>query len=219
MKKLYSFIFILALSAKTFSQCTPAIPGTSVVINSTQTTGFGGSDIWVCPGVTETSNGGSNTIYLEVGATIMAGGGSNTIYCPAGATVNISSGSNNIYYVNTVDLVSTGGGPNLFPCTSINYNYSNAPSPGCSQTTGINVVKIEQTFSLFPNPSNGNFTINNPGELNATVKIYNSLGEEVFSQTLNSKQETVNLSSLPKGIYFVQIAGSNNLFSQKIVVE
>ena len=214
MKKLYSLIFILALSASAFAQCNPAIPNNAVVISTTQTTGFGGSNIWVCAGVTLTSNGGSNNIFLEVGATIMAGGGSNTIYCPAGATVNVSSGSNIIYYVNTIDLVSTGGGPTLNQCTSINYDYSNAPTPGCGQTTGIYPERFELGINFFPNPSNG--TINISGNVNGELKIFNALGEEVFNQQI-SKSSNLQIN-LPKGIYFAQLISEEKLYSQKIII-
>jgi len=213
--KLYSLSFALLLSAGIFAQCNPAIPNNAVVMSTTQTIGFGGAQLWICSGVTVTSNGGGHTVFMETGATFMAGGGSNTIYCPPGATVNVTSGSNIIYYVNTIDLVSTGGGPTLNQCTSIAYDYSNAPTPGCGQTTGINLESFELGINFFPNPSNGIITVS--GNVSGELYIFNALGEEVLNQQISTaSQLQINL---PKGIYFAQLISEEKVYSQKIIIQ
>lgn len=212
MKKIYLLLLVFAFTGELFSQCNPTIPSNAVVIASTQTTGFGGSQIWVCSGVTLTSNGGSNTIYLEVGATLMAGGGSNTIYCPPGATINISSGSNIIYYVNVSDLVSSGGGPTLNQCTGISFNYSTAPTPGCLQTTGISEENPDQVF-IYPNPSSGMVNIIANGELT----IYNSLGKKIWTELVNG-QATIDLSTRVKGLYFYSLVSKSGGAIGKLLI-
>lgn len=212
---LITIISVLALSGKIFSQCNPTIPANAFVINTTQTTGFGGSQIWVCSNDTLTSNGGSNTIYLEIGAYLFAGGGSNTIYCPPGATVNLSSGSNTIFFVNSVDLVNPGGGPTLNPCTSIVYDYSGAPTPGCSFTTGFNYESVSGNTGLeniYPNPASDFLQVDYflSSAENVTLGVINYSGAEIVSikngihsaGKYSLKLETV---TMPVGIYAVQI--------------
>lgn len=219
MKNYLTPFLLFALSGKMIAQCNPAIPSNAVVISTTQTTGFGGSQVWVCSGVTETSNGGSNTFFLEVGATIMAGGGSNTIYCPAGATVNVSSGSNIIYYVNPGDLVNPGGGPTLNQCASIVYDYTNAPNPGCSPTTGIVPLNSVQLISVFPNPCSGTVTVSAALADRADLNIYNSLGEEVLSLTMGSADVMLDVSAFPKGIYFIRIVSGVAVLTQRLIIQ
>ena len=230
MKPLFlTAIFCFALSGKIFSQCNPSIPPNAVVINNTQTTGFGGSHIWLCSNDTLTSNGGSNHIYLEVGAYLMAGGGSNFIYCPPGATVDVSSGINTIYYVNTADLVNTGGGPILIPCTSIAYDYSNAPTPGCNFTTAIsneNFSTGELSKNIFPNPASDFIQIDYSlsASANVTLRVFNYLGAKIISidngmQSTGKHSLKLETDFLPAGIYIIQIEKGSATVNGKLAVE
>lgn len=229
MKQLFTTaILILALCGKIFSQCNPAIPANAFVINTTQSIGFGGSQLWVCSSDTLTSNGGSNTIYLETGATIMAGGGSNTIYCPPGATVNVSSGLNTIYYVNAADLVSTGGSPILNLCTSITYDYSNAPSPGCNFTTDLSREFNSGATGLkniYPNPAS-DFTLIEyflSAPENVALKVFNYSGAEIVSiksgiQSAGKNSLKLETANMPAGIYALQIEAGSTSVKRKIII-
>jgi hypothetical protein len=63
-------------------------------------------------------------------------------------------------------------------------------------------------ISIFPNPTTGllNIQCNTP---NAELKIYNPFGSLILHQTLNSKLQTLNLSTQPKGIYFIELTADN----------
>lgn len=53
---------------------------------------------------------------------------------------------------------------------------------------------------------------------NASVEIYNTIGELVLSQTLNDYSNTINTSQLSNGLYHIKIIGNNALLStQKII--
>ncbi len=74
----------------------------------------------------------------------------------------------------------------------------NNPSP---TTSSINV---------YPNPSNGEFTIVAKSEelrAKSIIEVYNVLGEKVYSNpfTFNNSQFTIDLSSQPNGIYFYRV--------------
>ena len=217
MKTLYCALLVFALAFEASSQCNPSVPSNAQVMNFTQTIGFGGAQLWICPGDTITSGGGSHTVYLEVSAMFQGGGGSNTIYCPAGAKVNMSSGSNIIYYVNIADIINAGGGPTLIQCTSISYNYASAPVPGCQQTTGLNETEDHQ-FSVYPNPSNGNFTIetNQPAE-NVSISIHDVFGRNIFktSGEFGLKNE-LSIPDLEAGVYFLIL---NNLSGNRQTIK
>jgi hypothetical protein len=79
---------------------------------------------------------------------------------------------------------------------------------------GINNNNLSESISIYPNPSNGNFVINNPSENNLTVDVLNILGSSVLKTQSSEKYININLESALKGIYFVQL---ENKQGQKIV--
>ncbi len=88
---------------------------------------------------------------------------------------------------------------------------------GCFMGVDESVYSLQ--FTVYPNPNNGNFTIHG-SQFPVQIKVYNVMGQMIQQATVNSKQETVNLSEARSGIYFYRIF-SNNLpaGSGKLVVE
>jgi hypothetical protein len=88
-----------------------------------------------------------------------------------------------------------------------------------NRTTGIQ--KTESSFSVYPNPTNGNLTINFDNSIkgNVIVKIVSVLGEEVYNQTNIQSTEKLNvdLSKYENGVYLVQITTNNNTVIKRIV--
>lgn len=76
-------------------------------------------------------------------------------------------------------------------------------------------------FQVYPNPSDGNFELRFTNYdlrfSNAEIRIYNVLGEKVYQQTLNRKQETLN-TKLSKGVYFLQLTTDEGVWNEKIIV-
>jgi photosystem II stability/assembly factor-like uncharacterized protein len=67
------------------------------------------------------------------------------------------------------------------------------------------------TFSLFPNPSTGQFSLNCPSSMvNGQIKIYNTLGELIQQQIITSSNEQIDLSTRPKGVYFLEMGDVRN---------
>jgi len=84
-----------------------------------------------------------------------------------------------------------------------------------------NISSANGNASVFPNPSNGRFTVyglQSPVEFS----VYNVLGEQIFCKTINRKQETVTLSEARSGIYFYKITPSSNgkeITTGKLLIE
>ncbi len=84
-------------------------------------------------------------------------------------------------------------------------------------TSAINITPDK--LELFPNPA-GDFITITLGVINPTLKrgddevfIYNTLGERVMSvETLHSTSLQINISDLPKGMYFVKVGGETAKF-------
>jgi len=94
----------------------------------------------------------------------------------------------------------------------------------CQIDTLNNVVEVSPDNNngifIYPNPSNGNFTLSCIEPLhNATLNIFNQLGDQVFKIVEVSTNLEIQLSDLAKGIYLVQIRDEQRQYVQKIVVE
>ena len=74
------------------------------------------------------------------------------------------------------------------------------------------------SFSIFPNPSKGNITINFTGVENYNLEVYSIIGKKEFTQT-NTTQREYDFSHLPKGIYIVKINLQEQTITKKIIIE
>jgi hypothetical protein len=70
-------------------------------------------------------------------------------------------------------------------------------------------ISENNTFNLFPNPNNGNFTIqfNEPITVETNWQLVNINGQIVHQGQIAARQEAVNIatSDLPKGMYFFRL--------------
>jgi hypothetical protein len=63
-------------------------------------------------------------------------------------------------------------------------------------------------FSFYPNPSNGSVTIENPKSEIQGLRISNELGQVVRYEFLDSGKNTIDLTEMSSGIYFIQLGDS-----------
>ena len=59
-------------------------------------------------------------------------------------------------------------------------------------------------FQVFPNPSDGNYTLQIDAE-NTPILIYNNMGALIYTSKIHSQKSEINLSSSPPGIYFLLV--------------
>lgn len=80
-------------------------------------------------------------------------------------------------------------------------------------------------LEIFPNPNSGKFTldITSAGVARVNILIYNTLGTVVYSEKevdLNGKlHKTIDISTLPKGIYHLKVEGDNTSVVKRVVIE
>jgi hypothetical protein len=101
--------------------------------------------------------------------------------------------------------------------------------PCTLRTEGINEITSQKySISLFPNPNNGQFTIevkSEEPEVKGKVEIYNVLGEKVYSQfssvTADESQLSINIGNQPSGVYLFKIIDEtdNVLKAGKFVIQ
>ena len=76
-----------------------------------------------------------------------------------------------------------------------------------------------ETFTVYPNPSNGIFVIELGVIEKYDVTVYNVLGQTVFSTFTNTMLTTIDLSSFDKGVYTVELKDKNASYIEKVIVE
>ncbi len=90
---------------------------------------------------------------------------------------------------------------------------------------GVDELKKEVNLSIFPNPSDGMFTISLTmfTQTEMIVTIENILGEVIYSSEMLSSDgnfsSTVNLSKESTGIYFVHLNLNGEQLSEKIIIK
>ena len=83
---------------------------------------------------------------------------------------------------------------------------------------------MANTLSLYPNPAQGqlNLAIRSNNTEQATITIYNNMGQVVSSQNTNllagNNSIAMSITNLPNGVYFVQVRSANLQTTQKLFV-
>lgn len=75
--------------------------------------------------------------------------------------------------------------------------------------------------NIFPNPSNGQFTLQVAKIGDYNIKVITLAGQIIHNETLSGNEKTINLSRLPKGLYFIQLQnqGSKEVITEEIVIQ
>jgi len=132
------------------------------------------------------------------------------------AGVYVTGGSKPYTYLwkpggQTADSI-TGLGASIDTCIITDAN-------GCTYTTQIvvkNTTGIEgvtlgnEQIEVYPNPNNGVFTLtfSHPELVSgsqATIEIYNVLGEKIYSQNIKQSNYQIDLRTQPDGVYFYRV--------------
>lgn len=77
---------------------------------------------------------------------------------------------------------------------------------------------IANAIHIYPNPSDGIFTVNLP-ETGAKITIRNLLGQEVKTVVSSSTNTKIDLSNQNSGVYFIEIQLKEGRFTKKITIE
>ncbi len=91
-------------------------------------------------------------------------------------------------------------GINYYRLKQTNYNgnftYSN--------TVPVKMITLNnEVINIYPNPNSGEISVSGL-QLEAEIKIYNTLGQEVYNCKPKTENTKINLFDLPKGMYFLK---------------
>lgn len=87
-----------------------------------------------------------------------------------------------------------------------------------NKSQGTSLSNANLLYQISPNPTQSKFIIQSTQHvLIDNISLYNSYGQKVLSNL--SINEWINIESLPKGVYFINIQNSKDEFTYKLVKE
>ena len=89
-------------------------------------------------------------------------------------------------------------------------------------TDVVDGVVLDVETKIYPNPSNGVFQVNIQSDIPTTyeVKVVNLIGKTIVQKQVETNFETrFDLSSHPKGVYFLQIKSGKKQITKRVVVQ
>ncbi len=104
-------------------------------------------------------------------------------------------------------------------------NYSLAALPGVCDTLNQDTTILpvpEFTWGVYPNPFTNEFQLSVTGaQSDATLIVYNLLGQQLLNQKLNIKNQmanaVINMSTQPAGVYIIALKVNDKTFNRKMV--
>jgi len=90
-----------------------------------------------------------------------------------------------------------------------------------TNVTDIDKINFNEKIKIYPNPATDNLFINcsSFNSNSVVLSIYNLLGDRIFVNELNSAENSIDLSSYPKGMYLIKLTSEQANYSEKIIKE
>ncbi|RYZ14074.1 MAG: T9SS type A sorting domain-containing protein, partial [Sphingobacteriales bacterium] len=90
-----------------------------------------------------------------------------------------------------------------------------------AEAAQVGTTDGSSNLQVYPNPAKNQLTIRVPSDWTGNVKamMLNSEGKQVLVKKLTNKQEVLNVSSLPAGIYTLQLNNGTSQLVRQVVVE
>jgi hypothetical protein len=82
-------------------------------------------------------------------------------------------------------------------------------------------VSLASSFIIYPNPTNGNFTLEQKGNINypnVKVEVYGMRGERMLTEEIiGQRKHEVMFNDVPTGLYFVKVIAGDYVETIKLV--
>ncbi len=164
-----------------------------------------------------------STVTVNAIPTVSASSSISGSIC-AGQSVSLTASGATTYSWNTGATTAVIA---VSPSVTTTYTI-NGSSNGCSNVATItqnvnscvgiqtNVTK-QLAISVYPNPSNGNFTVELANGLTKVINVTDITGRIVLTTSSTSDKVNVNISTLSNGIYYIKVTSDNKAEVTKVV--
>jgi hypothetical protein len=166
----------------------------------------------------------SSTQVVTVYQTSVNISGAKPVVCEGQYITLTASGAN--YYTwsppgsvsDTVSFIASG--VSTYSCMAV--------GPGnCKTTTVVSITSMDCTgienhsslagLSVSPNPASETLFFSNPSAPISSVMIRDISGRQIYQQDISSSAAQIDISSLPKGIYLVEVRSSDATKTVKLI--
>ncbi len=91
----------------------------------------------------------------------------------------------------------------------------------CEELLSVNENDLDTVFSIYPNPSNGEITVNIAGTFGeGQIRIYDINGREVYNKPATLEGNvSVNATGLSRGVYIMNITSTSSSYTSKLIIE
>ena len=124
----------------------------------------------------------------------------------------------------------SGSSYTISALATLQYTLQGTDANGCQGADSVRVVVSKCTgieknsalgamINLYPNPSNGMFTIEMPFEGKKVVKVYTMSGALISVAETKEQVQAMNLQGNAKGLYYIQIDAAGSSMRYKVIVE
>jgi hypothetical protein len=129
----------------------------------------------------------------------------------------------------TLELEGQGGFSSLQQTTDGGYILTGGISSDLNSNTDVLLIKvvedpssipeklIDNSFRIYPNPSDGLLTMETEQPGLKSIEITNFNGQQIFSGRFEGASHQIDISSFPKGVYFITIRSEDFVRTKKII--
>ncbi len=146
---------------------------------------------------------------------------------PANLTASGATGANTYAWASSALFVQ-GISVAPYPQASTTFTVTGTDANGCTGSANV-VVTVElctgiasnsasnTKATVFPNPSNGEFTIEMNNNLAKTIEVMDVRGRVVMTGSSDNNQVKMNISNLSNGVYYVKVKSGSSVDVLKVV--
>lgn len=147
--------------------------------------------------------------------------------CAGESATLTATGANTYTWMSNVNYLK-GTQVSITPNTSITYTVIGSDASKCESNALVTVsvsdcVGLKEVSNgvnsarLYPNPNNGQFTLEMSGENAKTIEVIDMLGKVVLSVKTADQKLDINGSNLSAGVYYVKIQSGKSINALKFV--
>ncbi|MCW3075793.1 MAG: hypothetical protein JWO32_402, partial [Bacteroidetes bacterium] len=227
---------VLSITSSTTTVCSGQPVSLIASGATTYTWNTGATGVSIAPSPT------ANATYTVTGTNGNGCNGSTTSAITVNSLPNVSVSSSSPLLCSGQSATLTATGANSYtwsnssnssaivvtPTTNTSYSVNGTGANGCqnissftqsvSACTGINTkVNLPSLFVVYPNPSNGDFTV----ELSeaSELVVYNLLAEIIVDKKFEQGKHQLTIGNKAAGVYFVKATSGQKQFVVKLIVE
>ncbi len=125
---------------------------------------------------------------------------------------------NHCFYYITSSGSSIGGDKTVMPVNNGLYDFWTLKY--CEYPNDVSeIINNESVFSLYPNPATGIFQLNFQTPNKKVITVLDLNGRKILTTKTNEEKISLDLTTQPKGVYFIKVVTDIGVQNQKLILQ